>query len=67
MNNVRLEKVKLYVEHRLRDTNENIKRLETFNKPISFEIDKMLTGEKEVKKELERLADYIQQIERGEM
>ena len=65
--NVGLTKIECYVKHRLRDVNENIERGEALNKPVSFETDKILTGEKAKRKELEELADYIQEIERGEM
>lgn len=67
MIDVGLEKIKKYVGYRLKDTNENIKRLEAQNNPVCFEVEKMLTGEEEVKKELTSLMNYIQQIEGGEL
>ena len=64
---VGLSKIECYVKHRLRDVNENIERGEALNKPVNFEMEKLLISEKAKRKELEGLADYIQEIERGEM
>ena len=61
---IKFEKVKMYIGHRLRDTNENIERLNRQNNPVCFEVEKMLTGEEEVKKELTSLMDYIDKIEK---
>ena len=62
MINVKFEKVRGYVSYRLKDVNENIERGEALNKPVSFEMEKLITEERGRKKELVGLLDYIKQI-----
>ena len=65
--NVGLEKIERYVGYRLKDVNENIERGEALNKPVNFEMEKLLIGEKAKRKELEGLAKFIDEIKLDKM